>query len=261
MALDIQRGSNGVVRIEMARREVLNAFDETMITELDSAFAAHGADPTVRAIVLAGQGKAFSAGADVNWMKRQSEASEAANVEDARRFAGMLHRIAACPKPTIARVHGACLGGGIGLVCACDFVVAGENARFAVTEARLGLIPSAISPYLINAVGRRHAQRLALSTAQLGAAEALAIGLVHEVAPEARLDEAVDALATQLRASGPQALAEIKRLYATLAPGPVTEEVRELTARTIARIRATDEAKAGFAAFLAKRPAPWTEGG
>jgi methylglutaconyl-CoA hydratase len=260
MALNIERGSSGVVRIEMARPEVLNAFDEAMIAELDHAFAAQGADPAVRVIVLAGQGKAFSAGADLNWMKRLSEADEAANLEDGRRFAGMLHRIAAVPKPTIARVHGVSLGGGVGLACACDFVIAGEKSRFAVTEARFGLASAVIAPYLVNAVGRRHAQRLALSTAQIGAAEALAIGLVHEVAAEDRLDAAVDALATQLRASGPRAIAEIKELYGKLPGGPITAELREHTARTIARIRGTDEAREGFAAFLAKRPARWTEG-
>ncbi len=260
MALHVERGSKGVVRIEMARPEVLNAFDEVMIAEIDEAFALHGTDPSVRAIVLAGQGKAFSAGADIAWMKRLSEADEATNLEDGRRFAGMLHRIATTPKPTIARVHGIAMGGGIGLACACDFVIAGEKARFAVTEARFGLTSAVIAPYLVNAVGRRQAQRLALSTAQIGAAEALAIGIVHEVVAEDRLDAAVDALATQLHASGPRAIAEIKALYAALPGGPITAEVRELTARTVARIRGTEEAKEGFAAFLAKRPARWTEG-
>ncbi len=260
MALHIERGSKGVVRIEMARPEVLNAFDEAMIAEIEQAFAAQGADPSVRAIVLAGQGKAFSAGADINWMKRLSEADEATNLEDGRRFAGMLHRIATTPKPTIARVHGISMGGGIGLACACDFVIASQKARFAVTEARFGLTSAVIAPYLVNAVGRRQAQRLALSTAQIGAAEALAIGLVHEVVAEDRLDAAVDALVAQLHASGPRAIAEIKALYAALPAGPVTTEVRELTARTVARIRVTEEAKEGFAAFLAKRPPRWTEG-
>ena len=257
-SLRIERAS-GVARVEMARPAIFNAFDETMIAELDAAFAEHGADPAVRVIVLAGQGKAFSAGADIAWMKRLSEASEAVNLEDARRFAGMLHRIASCPKPTIARVQGVSLGGGVGLVCACDFVIAAENARFAVTEARFGLAASVIAPYLINAVGRRHAQRLALGTAQIGAAEALAIGLAHEVAPEAKLDDAVNALVTQLRASGSRAMAEIKAFYAKLAVGPITEEVRELTAQTIARIRHTEEAREGFTAFLEKRRPKWAQ--
>jgi methylglutaconyl-CoA hydratase len=254
--LRIER-TGGVARIEMARPEVLNAFDEVMIAELDAAFAAHGADPDVRVIVLSGEGKAFSAGADLAWMKRQSEASAEANLDDARRFASMLRRIADCPKPTIARVHGVAMGGGVGLACACDFGIATEDARFAVTEARFGLAASVIAPYLIAAVGRRQAQRLAMSTAQIGAVEALALGLVHEVTSPDRLDEAVGALTTQLLSSGPRAIAEIKALYGGLPPAPVTNETIELTAQTIARIRHTEEAREGFTAFLEKRRPKW----
>jgi methylglutaconyl-CoA hydratase len=261
MALDIHRGERGVARIEMARPEVLNAFDEAMIAALDRAFDEAGRDPQVRSIVLAGRGKAFSAGADIQWMKRQSEADETANLEDARRFAGMLQRVAGCPKPTIARIHGICMGGGVGLVAACDFAIASDDARFAVTEARFGLGASVIGPYLIAAVGRKQAQRLAMSTVQIGAAEALALGLVHEVVPAAGLDDAVAALARQLHGSAPTALAEIKSLYGRLPAGAVSDETRELTARTIARIRHTDEAREGFAAFLAKRPPRWSEEG
>jgi methylglutaconyl-CoA hydratase len=256
--LSIRQGTLGVLRIEMARPEVRNAFDEAMIAEIDAAFANASTDSTVRSVVLASEGKAFSAGADLAWMKRQSEAPESANLEDARRFVAMLHRIASCPKPTIARVQGACMAGGVGLVCACDFAVAGENARFAVSEARVGIIPSAIGPYLIAAVGIRHAKRLALSAASISAREALAIGLVHEVVDDDQLDEAVDALAKALDANGPGAMAEIKSLYSRLAAAGNNAEVRELTARTIARVRATDEAREGFAAFLEKRPARWT---
>src|SRR5207244_11898216 len=137
-----------------------------------------------RCVILSGQGRAFCAGADIQWMKRQSAASETDNLEDARRFAAMLHAIAACPKPTIARVQGACMGGGVGLVCACDFAIASENARFAVSEARFGIIPAAISPYLIAAIGVRRAQQLAISTLRIEAAEALAIGLVPRVVAE-----------------------------------------------------------------------------
>jgi methylglutaconyl-CoA hydratase len=255
-SLRIERAS-GVLRIDMARPQVLNAFDEAMIAELDVAFAIHGSDPDVRVIVLAGQGKSFSAGADIGWMKRQSEASAEANLDDARRFASMLQRIGDCPTPTIARVHGVAMGGGVGLACACDFAIAAEDARFAVTEARFGLAAAVIAPYLIAAVGRRHARRLAMSTVQIGAREALAIGLVHQVAAPERLDDAVNALASSLRASGPRAIAEIKALYGRLPPAPVTAETLELTAQTIARIRHTDEAREGFTAFLEKRRPEW----
>src|SRR5258706_9605387 len=150
-SLAIERRAGGVLRVELARDATLNAFDEAMIAEIDAAFAAAAVDTQVRSVVLAARGRAFCAGADIHWMQRQSVAAEGANLEDARRFAAMLHRIAACPKPTIARVHGACMGGGVGLACACDFVIAGESARFSVSEARFGILPAVISPYLIAA--------------------------------------------------------------------------------------------------------------
>lgn len=255
--LDVVAGP--VARVRMNRPQVFNAFDEAMIAELDAAFAALGAEASVRVIVLEGAGKAFSAGADLQWMQRASTASLAWNVDDARRFAGMLHRIHACPKPTVARVHGLALGGGVGLACACDIALASDDARFSVSEAKFGILPSVIGPYLTNAVGKRQALRLALTTSRIGAAEALALGLVQQVVPAAGLDAAVAAVAEELQAGGPVALGEIKALFGQLAVGPVTPEVRELTAQTIARVRGTDEAREGFAAFLAKRPAAWME--
>lgn len=247
----------GVVQLTMAREAVFNAFDETMIAELDAAFAALAADDAVRAIVLAGAGRHFSAGADLQWMQRASQADEAWNLADARRFAGMLARIAACPKPTVARVQGAALGGGVGLACACDIAIAAGDASFSVSEAKFGILPSVIGPHLVNAVGRRQARRLALTATRITAAEALAIGLVQQVVPLSQLDLAVDATLAELRACGPQAQREIKALFATLAPGEVDEPVRELTAATIARVRGSAEAREGFAAFLAKRPPSW----
>jgi methylglutaconyl-CoA hydratase len=252
----------GVAQVTMNRPAVFNAFDEAMIAELDAAFAALEADASVRVIVLAGAGKHFSAGADVQWMQRASQADREWNLADARKFAGMLSRIAQCPKPTVARVQGAALGGGVGLTVACDIAVAADNASFAVSEAKFGILPAVIGPYVINAVGKRQAQRLALTATRVGAAEALAMGLVQQVVPAspalAELDAAVDAVVAELLACGPQAQVEIKRLFAQLAVAPVTPDVRDLTARTIARVRGTDEAREGFAAFLAKRPAPWT---
>jgi methylglutaconyl-CoA hydratase len=250
--------SPGVAQVTMARPAVFNAFDETMIAELDAAFAQLGEDRSVRAIVLAGDGRHFSAGADLQWMQRASAASLAWNLDDARRFAAMLARIAACPKPIVARVQGAALGGGVGLACACDLVIAADNASFAVSEARFGILPSVIGPYLVNAVGKRQAQRLALTTTRIAAAEALAIGLVQQVVAPDRLDTAVDAMLADLLVGGPQAQREIKQLFAQLAVGPVTAEVRELTAATIARVRGSGEAREGFAAFLGKRPADWS---
>lgn len=255
--LHIAVDARGVARLTMMRPEVFNAFNEAMIAELSQAMDHLVADPHVRLVVLAGAGKAFSAGADLQWMKRASEASEAENLEDARRFAGMLQRIAECPKPTLARVQGAALGGGVGLACACDMAVAAEVATFSVSEARMGILPAVIGPHLVNAVGLREARRLALTASRIDAAEAQRVGLVQRVVPLEGLDAAVDAVLAELLACGPAAQAEIKQLYARLAPGPVTADVRELTAQTIARVRTTPEAREGFDAFLAKRPPNW----
>jgi len=257
-SLDLQRRDDGVAVLTMNRPAVFNAFDETLIAELDAAFAELGGDASVRAIVLAGAGKHFSAGADLQWMQRAAAASQEDNLADARRFSAMLARIAEVPKPTIARVQGAALGGGVGLVAACDMAVASEAASFSVSEARMGILPAVIGPHLVNAVGLREARRLALTASRIDATEAMRVGLVQRVVPSSELDAAVDAFITDLLACGPAAQAEIKRLYARLAPGPVTGEVRELTAQTIARVRKTPEAREGFEAFLGKHKPNWT---
>lgn len=247
----------GVAQVTMSRAEVFNAFDETMIGELDAAFTQLAEDRAVRVIVLCGAGRHFSAGADLQWMQRASAAPREWNLEDARRFAAMLQRIDVCPKPTIARVHGAALGGGVGLACACDVAIAANEASFCISEAKFGILPAVIGPYLVNAVGRRQARRLALTATRIAAAEAQSIGLVHRVVPAEQIDSAVDACVAELLVGGPAAQREIKQLLAQLPVGPVTDEVRELTAQTISRVRGTEEAREGFAAFLAKRPAQW----
>ena len=255
--LNLTTRSPGVAQVTMSRPAVFNAFDEAMIAEMDAAFAALAADDAVRVVVLAGEGRHFSAGADLQWMQRASRASEYWNLQDARRFAGMLARIAALPKPTVARVQGAALGGGVGLTCACDIAVAADNASFSVSEAKFGILPSVIGPHLVNAVGRRQALRLALTTERVGAAQAEAMGLVHRVVGVEALDAAVDAVVRDLLVGGPKAQGEIKRLFGRLEVGPITPDVLELTARTISRVRGTDEAREGFEAFLSKRPANW----
>ena len=256
--LKITRRAPGVAQLTMARPAVFNAFDEAMIGELDAAFAQLIADPDVRVIVLAGEGKHFSAGADLQWMQRASAATREWNLQDARRFAGMLARIDTSPKPVVARVQGAALGGGVGLACACDIAIAADVATFAVSEAKFGILPAVIGPYLINAVGKRQARRLALTTERLGAVEAAQMGMVHQVVAAVELDAAVDRAVANLLIGGPAAHGEIKQLFAQLAVGPVTPEAIELTAQTISRVRGTDEALEGFAAFLCKRPAHWT---
>lgn len=255
--LTITTRTRGVAQVTMSRPAVSNAFDETMIGELDAAFVQLEADPTVRVIVLAGAGRHFSAGADLQWMQRASAAPLEWNLADARRFADMLARIEHSPKPTIARVQGAAMGGGVGLTCACDVAIAADSASFSVSEARFGILPAVIGPYLTNAVGKRQARRLALTTERIGPAEALAIGLVTQVVAIDRLDAVVDDTAAALLVGGPAAQREIKQLFAQLQVGPVTDAVVDLTAQTIARVRGTKEAHEGFAAFLGKRPAPW----
>ena len=255
--LQISHPRPGVACITMARPSVFNAFDELMIAELDTAFAQASRDDRVRVIVLAGEGKHFSAGADLKWMQRSSTASQEWNLEDARRFAAMLARIQACPKPTLARIQGSALGGGVGLCCACDMAIAADNAVFSVSEARFGILPAVISPYLVAAVGKRQAQFLALTATRIGAAQALAIGMVQEVSALDQLDAAVDARVNELLAAAPGAQHEIKQLFSQLTPGAMDESTRELTAQTISRVRATPEARAGFAAFFDKRTAPW----
>ena len=251
-----QRGA-GVAQITMSRPQVFNAFDEVMIGELEAAFTQLSQDPHVRVIVLAGEGKHFSAGADLQWMQRASVATLEWNLADARRFAGMLHRIATCSKPTVARVQGAALGGGVGLTCACDMAVAADNANFAVSEAKFGILPAVIGPYVVNAVGKRQARYLALTTSRIDAQTALSMGMVQRVVTLDALDAEVDRVVTELVAGGPGAQQEIKHLMDQLSVAPISDEVRELTASTIARVRGTDEAREGFAAFLGKRPANW----
>lgn len=256
-SLTVATDARGVTRVTLARPAVMNAFDETMIAELTGVFDALATDANTRVVVLAGEGKAFCAGADLRWMERAAANGFDDNLADARRFARMMQALADCPKPVLALVHGAAFGGGVGLCCACDIVLATPQAKFAVSEARFGILPSVIGPYLNNAVGKRQAMRLALTAEVLSAAEAEKIGLVHQVVEAEALDAALERLLGNLLGNGPLALGEIKQLFGQLAVGPVDAGVRELTAHTIARVRSGAEAQEGFAAFLEKRAASW----
>jgi len=257
----IEPDARGVVYVNLNRPEVLNAFDEALIARIDQCFSALGADPKVRVIVLGATGRSFCAGADIAWMRRAAANTEEANLADARVFAQMMHRVANCLKPVVARIQGGAFGGGVGLACAADIAIASERASFAVSEARFGILPAVIGPYVVNAVGKRQAQRLALTGERLDAGQAQAMGLVSQVCAEAELDAAVESTVQALLVNGPQALAEIKQLFAQLACGPISTEVRELTAQTISRVRSTEEAREGFGAFVAKRPAAWIQAG
>lgn len=254
--LDIER-QGALATIWMNRPEVFNAFDEVLIAELSRACAELNADASVRVVVLGGRGRHFSAGADLNWMKRVSAYSEQDNVVDARRFAAMLNALATMSKPTIARVQGAALGGGTGLAAACDMAVAASDASFSTSEVRFGIIPAVISPYVLRAIGPRHALRLFQSAERVTAEQALAMGLVSEVAPVAELDARMALLTEALLAGAPQAQQAAKDLITAIHGRPLDELVMEETAQRIARQRATPEARDGIAAFLEKRPPVW----
>jgi methylglutaconyl-CoA hydratase len=246
--------------IWMSRPEVHNAFDETLIAELTAAFKSLDAEPAVRAIVLAGEGKSFSAGADLNWMQRQGAAPLEDNLGDARKLAELFRTISMCATPTLARVHGAALGGGMGLASACDICVASTKAQFATSEVRLCIIPAAIGPYVVRAIGERQAYRYFQTAERINAEQARHIGLAHEVAEPEELDARVQQVVEALLLGGPLSQAAATDLIRAVAHRPVNDEVVEDTARRIATLRATSEAREGLAAFLAKRAPVWTQG-
>lgn len=249
--------ARGVATVWLNRPEVHNAFDDRLIAGLTARLRelAHTAD--VRVVVLAALGKSFSAGADLNWMKRMAQYSEGDNLRDAVALADLMHTLSVMPKPTVARVQGAAYGGGVGLVASCDIAVASLSASFSLSEVRLGLIPAVISPYVITAIGERQARRYFLTAERFDAQEALHIGLVHAAVEEARLDETVAGIVGELAKGGPRALIAAKDLIAAVSNRPIDRRLVEDTAERIARIRVTPEGKEGIAAFLEKRPPAW----
>ena len=254
--LDIER-QGAVATLWMNRPDVFNAFDEQLIADLHAACTALDADDSVRIVVLAGRGKHFSAGADLNWMKRASGYTEAENRADALRFAGMLRALSGMRKPTIARVQGAVLGGGTGLTAACDMAIASEDASFATSEVKFGIIPAVISPYVLRAIGPRQSLRYFQSAERFSAERAQLIGLVHEVCARDDLDATVKAVVEPLLTGGPGAQQAAKDLVAAIHGLPIGEAAGEETARRIARQRATPEAREGIGAFLEKRKPSW----
>lgn len=253
--------NKGVATVWMSRPDVHNAFNAQLIADLTAACRQLDADEAVRVVVLAGRGKSFSAGADLNWMKAAGQASEAENFADAMKLAGMLRTLAEMEKPTIARVHGAALGGGMGLASACDICVAGERAVFATSEVKFGIIPAAISPYVIRAIGERQAYRYFQTAERISAARAAELGLAHEAVAGDDLDAKVAEIVEALLQGGPKAQAAAKALIRAVANRPVSDAVVEDTARRISRLRATPEAREGLTAFLDKRPAEWVPKG
>lgn len=248
-----------VATIWMNRPDLHNAFDEDLIAELTAACKALDADDDVRVVVLAGRGRSFSAGADLNWMKRAASNGIDDNLDDARALARMLRGLAKMRKPTIARVQGAALGGGMGLAAACDIAVASTKAVFATSEVRFGIIPSAISPYVLRAIGARQAYRYFQSAERIDAARAREIGLVHEVVEPEQLDDKVQEIVGALLQGGPLAQTAAKNLIRAVNNQPINDVLVEETAHRIAHLRATPEAQEGIAAFLDKRPPAWLE--
>jgi methylglutaconyl-CoA hydratase len=245
-----------VARVTLDRPAVKNALDDVMIAELADALGVIGSDDAVRVMVLTGAGEVFSAGADLNWMKKAAKYSFEENVRDALVFARMMEALYRLPKPTIARVNGTCLGGGVGLVSACDVAVTVTEAKFALREILLGIAPAAISPYVLRKIGEARAHDLFLTGRTFDASEARALGLVNEVVEMDRLDTATQAWATRFLKAGPKAIATAKQLIDRVAGSPI-ESVQEFTARTIAGLRGSTEGQEGFAAFFEKRNPNW----
>lgn len=249
--------AGAVATIWMNRPEVHNAFNARLIAELTDACLALDADDTVRVVILAGRGKSFSAGADLNWMKALGMASEDDNFADAMKLAVMLRTLSEMSKPTIARVHGAALAGGMGLAAACDICVAAEEAVFSTTEVRIGLIPSAIGPYVVRAIGARQAYRYFQTAERISSQRAWELGLVHERVDAQSLDATVQSMTEALLAGGPGALGAAKDLVRLLENRPLDDTLMEDTARRIAAVRATGEAREGLSAFLDRRAPAW----
>jgi methylglutaconyl-CoA hydratase len=245
-----------VAWVYLNRPEVHNAFNSTMITELIRVFQAVKEDQDLRVAVLTGNGRSFCAGADLNWMREVVNYSFEQNLEESRQIADLHELIYTLPKPTVAMVNGTAIGGGTGFLSACDIAVAAEEAKFGLSEVKLGLVPAAISPYVVRKIGESHARRYFLTGTRIPAARACEIGLINEVVPHAELESTVRDIVAQLLTSGPEALASCKDLLFQV-PRMGMEDAKEYTARMIANLRVSDEGQEGMAAFLEKRKPAW----
>jgi methylglutaconyl-CoA hydratase len=255
--LDIRRPSPHVAEVWLNRPEVRNAFNDGVIAELTAAFRTLGADPSLRAIVLGGHGKAFCAGADLAWMRAMADYSWEQNRADAAKLAEMLWTLWSCPLPVVGRVHGDCYAGGVGLAAVCDVLVAAEGVQFCLSEARLGLLPATIGPYVVRALGEQASRRYFTTAERFSAADAQRLGFVHECVAAEALDAKVGEIVATLVANGPAAVKACKRLVKDMVHRPIDETLRDDTAQRIADIRASAEGKEGVQSFLNKRAPAW----
>lgn len=249
--------TDGRATVTLNRPDVHNAFDDELIARLAGDLEKLDQDSGVGVVILAAAGKSFSAGADLNWMKRVADFTEAENLADAEAMAQMLKTLHGLSKPTIARVHGVAFGGGVGLVACCDIAFAAAAAVFSLSEVKLGLVPATISPYVINAIGERQSRRYMLSAERFDAAEAMRIGLVHGVVAAANLDQVIDEMVETLLANGPQAMAEVKAMLDSVTGRRIDDDLAHETAALIARVRVSDEGREGLASFFEKRKPDW----
>ena len=249
-----------VATITLTQPEIRNAFSDEVIAEITQAFRTAGDRPDVRAIVLAAEGPAFCAGANLNWMRRMADYTREENVQDAGMLAEMLRVIYECPKPTIARVQGDVYAGGVGLVACCDIAVSADHVHYCLSETKIGLIPATISPYVIRAMGARAAHRYFLTAERFNAAEALRIGFVHEVVHADELDAKVDTILKNLLSASPNAVRAAKKLVQDVAEREINEQLIAQTVEGIADIRASEEGREGVQSFLAKRKPSWLPG-
>lgn len=247
-----------VLRITFNRPDVHNAFNSELILELTDAINTIKADESIRIVILTGEGKSFCAGADINWMREIIRYSFEQNLEESLQLAEVLYRIYTLPKPTIAMVNGAAIGGGTGFLSVCDIAVAAEEAKFGLSEVKIGLVPAAISPYVVRRIGESKAREYFLTGQRISAQKAVEIGLINEVVPKNQLKERVEELVEQFLASGPEAIASCKELILNV-PGMSLEDVKEYTARMIANLRISEEGQEGMSAYLEKRKPRWTQ--
>jgi methylglutaconyl-CoA hydratase len=249
--------SQGVARVTLNRPDVRNAMNEVLIADLIETLERVAADNSARFMVLTGKGKGFCAGGDLNWMRRTADYDFQENYDDALRLGRLMRLLFEMPKPTVALVNGAAFGGGMGLVAGCDIAIAAEEAKFSLSEVKLGLIPATIAPYVVRAMGERNSRRYFISAEIFGGAEAYEMGFVHKVVPGGELATAGNAMIDQLLVGGPMAQAAAKEMVFRCAESPIGDEIEEWTSRRIAEVRATDEGKEGASAFLEKRKPRW----